>query len=64
MVACQRRGAVLAIWAAQALLMALVLKLRISRAIDNSEAPPASGPYRVQPATLTISFGFHLHLIT
>ena len=39
----------LAIWAAQALLMALVLKLRISRALDDAEVPPASGAYRVGP---------------
>ena len=41
------RGAVLAIWASQALLMALVLKLRVSRTLDDSDVPPASGPYRV-----------------
>lgn len=48
-VLCWHRGAVLAMWAAQALLMALVLKLRVSRALDDAEAPPASGAYRVGP---------------
>lgn len=37
----------LAIWAAEALLIALVLKLKVSSALTDSDAPPASRPYKV-----------------
>ncbi|CAK0743676.1 hypothetical protein CVIRNUC_001488 [Coccomyxa viridis] len=41
-----QRGAVLAIWAAEALLMALVLKLKVSSTLADSEAPPVPGTYK------------------
>ena len=40
----------LAIWAAEALLMALVLKLKVSSALADSETPPVFGTYKVKPA--------------
>ena len=41
----------LAIWAAEALLMALVLKLKVSSALADSDAAPAPGTSKVPSRT-------------